>query len=210
MPSGLENLFVRKNEPVSAARWNALVRAVAARRIVKSRDCMPFESPHGTTLNLRRLGQPSHPWQVIEGANLVVITPGTVNNIEPTIGETKRKITELPPVPLDLGSGGFDEAGKGWIAIEVQYDKGFTAVKMAKMVHVANLGGTSQAAIVNPSFYIGIPGLPKQRARYPIARVIRRGTQFEVHQIAYFNLQTKARTVGDLAKNIPRHFWWPA
>lgn len=205
----LDKLFVRRGDPVTADRWNALVNLVKAARIIKSRDVLPFETPGGTIINLRKLGDYTHPWQVTEGAGEVTVAPGTINGMDPFVGFSRDKLSALPPTPLPIDSGGFDGDGKGWVAIEVQYDEVYAAITEARIVHVANLGRDSQETAVNPRFYIGIPGLEGRRARYPLARVLKRGENFEVRQIAYFNLQTKPRHVGDFTKVIPRHFFWP-
>ena len=204
--------FVKRGQPITAELWNRLCAAVRAVRLLPGEGARLRSTPDGTIVGFDAAPASwSHPFQVsLIGKTAAEIRPGTVNSIEPKIGDVPLSGSDSKPTPkLEFGKVKLDGDGRGYIAIEITCGAKWE-IKTMGMVQVAYFdsenGEDSPGGSGGPSSIGGIPGISGRRVRYPIAMLRERSTgQLDLFQIVFFNIAHRAQP---RTEDVARHFFW--
>lgn len=205
--------LVRAGQEITAKLWNDARNAVRAGRLFTGKGIRLKWTESGTIISADGSSADwSHAFQVaLIGTSQATISAGLINgSIEPTIDKVPLSGSDEVPVPvLAWKTLQLDQAGKGYIAVEVTCSKDWVA-ESAIIVQCAQL----ETEAANPpakkatAATGGIMGLPGRRARYGLARIRRlKSGGLACFQIPYFNLTHQAQPKSLDADNA-RHFFY--
>jgi hypothetical protein len=210
-------LSVKPGDLITADIWNKMAASAdRSKMLFGGENARVNMTPHGTLVNAKFVGGYSHPWRVLPSIDHLVVNPGTINNVMPTIKGVP--LDSRPAPQLDIDTGLYDQSGMGWIAAILTCDNAWITIKHLEIKQVANITREDSTAQMNPQLYLGYAGFSDQTARYPIARIQKipspPGEDFgyRLWQIAMFNLQWKAKPPagpGMPGSQVSRHFYWP-
>lgn len=205
-------LNVKPGDPVTADKWNQMVKANRANDVLIGGENVRIQKlPHGTLVNAKHGGGFLHPWRTLVSPTSARVMPGLVNGQQPTIKDargTEHKLNEQPPPLLPILDGNFNH-NLGWIALELTVSDDYRTIKKAHVVQ-CDVILDSEYDTNNPFFFYGLPGRAGHKVRYPLARLerIARG-RYNVFQVAMFNLNWIAKPPTPGQSAISRHFFWP-
>lgn len=218
-----EFLDVKPGDPITAEIWNRLLAATDRSNVLYGGENIRVTKlPHGTIVNAKNTMGWLHPWKVIAAKKTATVLPGLINGEEPTMIDKKtgqpKKLSDRPPPQLSINERSLGANGIGWIALELETDEKYRAIKTAEVVQCQVIT-LSEEKTANPYFYFGLGGIGNFRVRYPLARLQKAINGISVYQVAMFNLNWAAkppapsgtgtaRQAGQSA--LPRHFFWPS
>lgn len=212
---GSDYLEVKRGDAIASDLWNRLVATNRARTIFQGENTRINMMPAGTIVHSNTQGYTwVHPWMASISNTGAVLQPGLVNLMEPSVATKEGDIKMSESPVLVFQDSLWDDAGNGWICVELQMDDKDGEIKEIHVVQAPNISTDETTVIELPQLFHGIGGLPDHRARYPLVKIRRVdvGTVDvaieATYQIAMFHMNHKAKPAVT-PDGIARHFFWP-